>query len=323
MTTLDPESTGSPDRGDTLREGRIAPSHHKIDRATADRWQGQPTNRGDRHAKHEIKSGSPSTAACATVFVRLDRLFGKSRFMLDIVCCWHESARLSLRTMAMLVLLAGALLYQVAPARAACTDPPRAGVDWTRCDKRHLHLKGEDLSAAILPNADLSRSDFLNANLMKALLLGANLSRARFDKANLFEADLSNAHAYLATFVEGNLQRASLTDGDFQEADFERANLQEANLAEANLQEATLRQANLRQAVLQRSNLLRADLREADLVGADIEGANLYRAHVEATDLSEIRGMSQAQINEACGDPATKLPEGIMLPIQWACPVSD
>ena len=236
---------------------------------------------------------------------------------------WSGFDGLAARLMAVLVLLAGVFLYHVAPARAACAEPPRAGVDWTGCDKRHLHLKGEDLSAAILLGADLSRSDFLEAALRNAVLSGANLSRARFDSADLREADLSKVHAYRARFQDANLLRASLTGADFHQANFGRANLQETSLAEANLQEASFREANLRQADLRRSNLLRADLGGADLAGADLEGANLYRTRVEGTDLSETRGMSEAQIGEACGDAATKLPDRIKPPARWPCPASD
>lgn len=227
------------------------------------------------------------------------------------------------RAIIIVALLAGAYLGNILPATAACADSPHAGVDWTGCDKRHLHLKGEDLSAAALAGADLSRSDFLEATLRRAVLSGANLSRTRFDSADLRDADLSKAHAYRAQFRGTDLSRARLEDADFQRADFAKARLIEAVLADANLQEASFREANLQHANLRGSNLMRADLRGADLAGADLAGANLYHTRMEGVDLSGARGIAATQIAESCGDKATKLPDAILAPSRWPCLAGD
>lgn len=216
-------------------------------------------------------------------------------------------------------ILFGAHLHDVPSTRAACTDSPRVGVDWTGCDKRHLHLQNEDLSAAMLSEADLSRSDFLEARLRRVELSKANLSRTRFDDADLQGADLSKAHAYRAQFRGADLSRAHLDGTDFQRAGFSGAIPVNARLVEANLQKASLGKANLRQADLRRSNLMRADLRGADLAGADLTGAKLYRTRMEGVDLSGARGIAATQIVEACGDSTTRLPIDITRPANWPC----
>lgn len=272
-----------------------------------------------------VQCGETSSSPLTVRFYRRspprERLFERGRRVLDTGC--GEPVGFTTRLVAVLVLLAGVFLSHAAPAGAACPDSPRAGVDWSGCDKRHLHLKGENLSAAILSGADLSRSDFLKATLRGSVLSGANLSRARFDSADLREANLSQAHAYRARFRAANLLGASLAEADLHQTDFGRANLQQTNGTEANFQEASLREANLRQADLRRSNLMRADLRDATLAGAHLEGANVYRARVEGTDLSETLGISEAQIGEACGDAATRLPDGVEAPARWPCPASE
>jgi hypothetical protein len=51
-------------------------------------------------------------------------------------------------------------LFGSAPAHAACTDSPAAGIDWSDgCEKRRLVLRGADLKNARLATADMGRSD--------------------------------------------------------------------------------------------------------------------------------------------------------------------
>ena len=91
-----------------------------------------------------------------------------------------------------------------------------------------------------------------------------------------------------------NMHRAALGYGNLQ-----HANLQEANLQHANLQEANLQHANLQHANLQHANFQHADLSEANFQGAD---------------LSDATGLTQDQINTACLDADTRLPEGLRRP---------
>jgi uncharacterized protein YjbI with pentapeptide repeats len=62
-----------------------------------------------------------------------------------------------------------------------------------------------------------------------------------------------------------------------------------------------------------------ADLRQAQLTDADLTEAVLYMARLEATDLSGTKGLTQHQLDEACGDAATVLPDGLAAPSGWPC----
>ncbi len=73
------------------------------------------------------------------------------------------------------------------------------------------------------------------------------------------------------------------------------------NLHRGNFAGVSFRNADLTGAILVRSNLRRADLTGAKLNFASIKGA----------DLSGARGLTQAQINTACSDSETKLPQGL------------
>lgn len=85
-----------------------------------------------------------------------------------------------------------------------------------------------------------------------------------------------------------------------------------ADLIGARLTGADLRGASLRGALLIAADLTGADLRGADLIGADLRDAALAGA-----DLTGSIFVTQAQLNAARGDAATRLPDGLSRPAHW------
>ncbi|MFE7426983.1 pentapeptide repeat-containing protein [Streptomyces sp. NPDC057545] len=85
-----------------------------------------------------------------------------------------------------------------------------------------------------------------------------------------------------------------------------------ADLIGARLTGADLRGADLRGAYLIAADLRGADLRLADLIGADLRDADL-----SAADLTASLFLTQAQLNAARGDAATKLPTSLGRPTHW------
>jgi len=88
-----------------------------------------------------------------------------------------------------------------------------------------------------------------------------------------------------------------------------------ADLIGKDLRGADLTAANLRGAHLIGADLRGADLRLADLIGADLRGANLGGA-----DLTGAIFLTQAQLDAAVGDPATRMSPPLTRPAHW--PVS-
>jgi len=86
-----------------------------------------------------------------------------------------------------------------------------------------------------------------------------------------------------------------------------------ASLIGADLRRADLRAANLRGTSLVGADLRGADLRVADLTGADLRGADLGGA-----DLTGSLFLTQAQLDSARGDLATRLPPALDRPAHWA-----
>ena len=106
------------------------------------------------------------------------------------------------------------LLFLMVPHEAAhadCSDKPKPGVDWSKCQKMRLMLRGQDLSKAQFERVNLGSTDLMNATLVGAMMVNANLERARLKEANLESADLTKVQGGRANFEEANLTGAVLT----------------------------------------------------------------------------------------------------------------
>jgi uncharacterized protein YjbI with pentapeptide repeats len=194
-----------------------------------------------------------------------------------------------------------------------------------------LDFRGSVLKQANLSYAHLEYADFRDAHLEAASLNWAHLEHANFEQAHLKMASLHMAHLEYADFTNADLERATLSEAYLEHAVFFFTNLRGAQLRWAQLEGAALfgahfETARLAGAHLERTrivanlegaDLFRAHLEDANFIDADLEGANFAEAHLEHADLSEANGLSEAQLLQAFGDTATKLPRGIARPAHW------
>ena len=96
-----------------------------------------------------------------------------------------------------------------------------------------------------------------------------------------------------------------------------------------NLSGARLRQANLSLSVMNRTRFTNADLRDVDaygavfssasfvgtfLEGADCSGARLDGVNFSGAQMQGATGLTQRQLDRACGDAATRLPGSLRIP---------
>ena len=65
------------------------------------------------------------------------------------------------------------------------------------------------------------------------------------------------------------------------------------------------------------------DFTGADLTEVDLSGAYTLQANFAGVDLSGTRGLTQGQLEDACGDDATKLPAGLTKPATWPCAAEE
>jgi uncharacterized protein YjbI with pentapeptide repeats len=176
---------------------------------------------------------------------------------------------------------------------------------WTGRDETAA-VEVAQVKGADLEYRDLRNTDARGAFLVRAKLAGADLRNAILTEdvdlrgANLRDANLMDA------IIVANLSGANLSD-----ANLSGAYLRGTDLRGAKLSRAKLVRANLRRAMLSGADLGGAKLSDTDLSGAKLNGAKLNGADLQGADLRDAHGMTQAELNWACGDDRTQLPEGL------------
>ncbi|WP_051942710.1 pentapeptide repeat-containing protein [Streptacidiphilus rugosus] len=145
--------------------------------------------------------------------------------------------------------------------------------------------------------------------------LHERLRRALDDVDAMTRGDAAALAALDVPAVRAGVNELLLEASELARADVpgRRRNHRGADLIGARLRNAQLRGANLRGAYLIAADLRGADLRRADVIGADLRDADLRGA-----DLTGALFLTQAQLNAARGDAATRLPAALDRPGHWA-----
>lgn len=151
-------------------------------------------------------------------------------------------------------------------------------------------------------------------DLPAAAPLVPRLRRAQQDVAEMTRGD-----AEALAELDVAAVRAGVSELLLEASELVRAGLpgRKPNHRGADLMGAKLRRAALRGANLRGAYLIGADLRDADLRGADVIGADLRGADLRGADLTGALFLTQAQLNAARGDAATRLPEALVRPGHW------
>jgi len=121
---------------------------------------------------------------------------------------------------------------------------------------------------------------------------------------NLFQADLGGKE-----LKNKNLSGARLRQADMSAGVFNNMNLSRADLRDVNAYASVFSSANFTGA-----NIENATFVGAYLEGARLSGANLAGANFSGAEMDRASGLTQAQLNKACGDASTKLPRGLRIP---------
>jgi uncharacterized protein YjbI with pentapeptide repeats len=130
-------------------------------------------------------------------------------------------------------------------------------------------------------------------------------SGASCSGCNLFQADLSYRDLPRVNLSGARLRQANLSLTTMNGANFSRADLSVADLFGGRFTGASFAGANL-----QNANFVGAYFGRADFSGATLNGAIFSGAEME-----RVRGLTQAQLDTACGDQDTRLPPGLRIPV--------
>lgn len=121
---------------------------------------------------------------------------------------------------------------------------------------------------------------------------------------DLFQIDLAYQTVSGRDFSRARIRQADLSVAIADRANFARANASLTNFFGARLTGADFTEANLSETTFVGAYLGGARFANAVLTGADFSGAELASA----------RGLTQEQLNTACGDTTTILPTGLTIP---------
>ena len=119
-------------------------------------------------------------------------------------------------------------------------------------------------------------------------------------------AAVARIHGGIVDCPGCNLAGADLTNTCVKAHDLHGANFDGATavlmcMSYANFSNATFRGADLSA----------ANLAHANLDGADLTGAKMDITSIKGTDLRQTRGLTQKQLDQACGDADTRVPAGL------------
>lgn len=166
-------------------------------------------------------------------------------------------------------------------------ETDHANKDYGECSANNTNIEG-----LIFDNSKLHGCDFQETIINRAKFKGANVSTADFREVEGFRVSFENASALFAKFTL-----------------------------------ATLHGANFRGANLTEAEFWGADLREADFTEADMEGAYLAGADITGADFTNVKNLTQEQVNLTIYDPSfhrsIKLPPHLTGPIHTKKTVED
>lgn len=122
----------------------------------------------------------------------------------------------------------------------------------------------------------------------------------------LVGAKMTNSVFNGSDFSGAVMTRVDATNSEFEAANFTDTDLRRATFADAHCPRARFERASLVSADGRRANFTRASFAGADVTNMNFDGADLSGA-----DLRGARGLTQAQLDNACGDARTRLPRGM------------
>ena len=205
------------------------------------------------------------------------------------------------------------------PVQADCSDRRAPGMDWTGCKKISKMLGNSDYTGSrfdesILTLSQIEKSNFKNASLVKANLTRVDATGSRFE-----DADLTKANGYRAVFDEVTLKNSNLTKSEFFRASFREAQIADVDWSKSELGRVDFRAAKLANVDFSFTNLSRVEFGSAQLDKVDFEGAYTYLTRIEGVDLRKVQNLTQAQLDQSCGDSKTNLPQGLTPSASWPC----
>jgi uncharacterized protein YjbI with pentapeptide repeats len=157
---------------------------------------------------------------------------------------------------------------------------------------------------------------------LTALLTGLVLAAAALPAFAQNPVQVAHARAG-ASCPHCNLFQADFTSVELKGRNFAGARLRQSDMSAAVMNHTSfaggdLRDVNAYGAVMTGANFAGANLTNATFVGTYLQGANFRGARLDGVNFSGAEmdhavGLTQAQLEQACGDASTLAPRGLLL----------
>lgn len=204
-----------------------------------------------------------------------------------------------------------------------------------------VHLSGScakcDLSRRVMPGMSLQGTNFAGSDFSHSNLAGANFDRANLDNASFYKAYLMQVKGEKVNLNKSVLRGTTLSDvrlvsSNFVLADFHKADLTGGDFTRSDFTKARLKSTDAMGTIFVRANFTKAKLDHGDFTGSDFSGAqfihtnfgdaivtnaNFTGANFSGAEMVELTGLTQEQLDGACGSKETQLPEGMSMRV---CP---
>ena len=182
-----------------------------------------------------------------------------------------------------------------------------------------VKLKDANFSGSIFNNSNLSGGNFDGSNLTgshfrKALMYSVEGENVNMNGADLQDATLTEAKLGNSIFIGSNFRRADLSRGEFEGGDFRKTSFERATATDVNFQNSNFAEAKLDHINLHKANLDGGHFNNVTFGNAILLDATMMATDLSDADLSMTQGLKQDQLNAACGNMNTKLPDGLYVP---------
>ncbi len=196
----------------------------------------------------------------------------------------------------------------------SCMGCDLSGKDMPGMVLRDANFAGSTFNRSNLSGGRVYKSDLSSAHFKKAFLVRVTGEYVNFDNSDMQDVTMVETKLHQSVFSNTNLSRADLGRSEFTHSNFDGANLTSASAPQANFAGSHFVGANFEHANLQGAQFTESILKDVKFGNAMMENAILNGADFSGADLSEAIGLSQAQLDIACGDPETQLPLGLSVP---------
>lgn len=155
--------------------------------------------------------------------------------------------------------------------------------------------------------------------IIAALLLSLTFSSVNAQNAAQIAKVSHGESCVKCNLFQANLINKSLKYKNFSYSKLRQADLSASILNGSNFTSADLRDLNAYATLASNVNFSHAKMMNATFVGSYLKGANFTSAHLSGANfsganLSNAKGLTQTQLNNACGDNDTILPHNLSIP---------